>query len=407
MAGLARSAGSPVNVGALRERLQILEQDERIDSIKAEILPTERRGETALHVTIAEKSPLFLTLAGNNYTTPSIGEGSGEIRLGYRNITGYGDAIFADYHASEGLQDGGGSYEIPFTVWDTRFGLSGRGTWSEVIEAPFDDLHIESKTQSYAVSLHQPVLHSLNTLVELFAIGEYRRSESFLFGDPFSFSLGPERGVARLALVRGGALWTRRSAQMVWVVRAQVTGGVDALGATTHGDHSVPDGRFLAGLLQLQCAARLPWLGLQLITRADGQLADDPLLGIEQFSIGGRHTVRGYRESQLVRDNGVVGSVELRVPMPLPRFSEWHPTLALAPYYDIGYGVNNDRGLFDDSNGETLDSAGIGALVGIAPGLNFEVYWGKSLRSVRQGGAYSLQDDGVHMELRWTYQGWR
>jgi hypothetical protein len=60
-----------------------------------------------------------------------------------------------------------------------------------------------------------------------------------------------------------------------------------------------------------------------------------------------------------------------------PRFRKWHPTLVLAPFYDIGYGVNNDRGLFDDSNGGTLDSPGIGGLVGIAPGLDFEVYSSK------------------------------
>src|SRR5262249_58555370 len=93
---------------------------------------------------------------------------------------------------------------------------------------------------------------------EVLAQGEYRRSKSFLFGDPFSFSVGPEHGVAKLALLRAGAQWTRRSARVVWAVRGQVTGGLDALGATRNSDPNVPDGRFVAGLLQLHVATRLP-----------------------------------------------------------------------------------------------------------------------------------------------------
>ena len=403
---LAQSAGPPVDVNELRERLLILQQDDRIRSIQAELVPTEQRGESLLRVAVEEKSGLFLTVAGNNYTTPALGEGTGEIGLGYRNVTGLGDAIFAEYDGSEGLNDVSGSYDIPFTVWDTRLELAGRGTWGEIVEKPFDDLGIKSRIQSYAVSLHQPIFRTVSSLVELYVRGEYRRSESFLLGDPFSFSIGPERGKAKLALLRGGVLWTRRTGDQVWAVRGQVTGGIDALGATRHSEHDVPDGRYIAGLLQLQWIARLPWFGLQLLARADGQLADDPLLGIEQFSIGGRHTVRCYRENQLVHDNGVVAGVELRVPVPLPPIGDWRPALALAPFYDVGYGKNNSRGAFDEGVSETLHSAGIGALVALAPGLDYEVYWGESLKDVPHGGEWSLQDDGVHMELRWTFQGW-
>ena len=403
---LAQGAGPPVDVDELHEQLQILQQDDRIRSVHAQLLPTEQRGETQLRVEVEEESPLFLTLAGNDYTTPSLGEWGGEIGLGYRNVTGFGDVILSDYEWSQGLHDVRGSYAIPFTVWDTRLVLSGRGTWSKIVEDPFDDLDIKNETQSYTVGLFQPVLHTPSALVELFVLGEYRRSESFLFDEPDSFSPGPVNGVAKLALVRGGALWTYRSAGMVWAVRGQVTGGVDALHATTHREKDIPDGRFVAGLLQLQWAMRLPWLGMELIARAEGQIANQPLLGIEQFAIGGRYTVRGYRENQLVRDNGVTGSVELRVPIPMPRIREWRPTLTLAPFYDIGYGDNNDRGSFDEGDSELLDGVGIGALVGIAPGLDFEVYWGEALRSVPQGGEHSLQDDGVYMELRWTFGGW-
>jgi hypothetical protein len=186
----------------------------------------------------------------------------------------------------------------------------------------------------------------------LFTLGEYRRSESFLFGDPFSFSLGPDEGVAKLALLRGGAEWIHRSATLVWAVRAQVTGGIDALDATTHKEADVPDGRFVAGLLQVQGAATAAVVRDAAESRTPTADRRRSLLGMEQFSIGGRHAVRGYRENQLVRDNGVVAGVELRVPLPAPRIGAWHPSLTLAPFYDVGYGDNNSRGGYDEGASE-------------------------------------------------------
>lgn len=54
--------------------------------------------------------------------------------------------------------------------------------------------------------------------------------------------------------------------------------------------------------------------GFQLYGKLQGQLADQPLVSNEQFSIGGVDTVRGYLESEAVGDNGLVGTVELRTP---------------------------------------------------------------------------------------------
>src|SRR5262249_25159583 len=149
-------------------------------------------------------------------------------------------------------------YEIPFTRWDTRFGVGMRRTWARIVQDPFDELDIESETQTYGISLHQPVLHSPSSLVELFVTGEYRRSEPFLLGDRSSFVAGPDEGVDELAVLRGGVESTHRSSDQVWALRAQLSNGLDALGATRHHGATTPDGRFVAGLVQLQWARRLP-----------------------------------------------------------------------------------------------------------------------------------------------------
>jgi hypothetical protein len=99
----------------------------------------------------------------------------------------------------------------------------------------------------------------------------------------------------------------------VIAARSTFSLGVDALGATVNGG-PVPDGQYLAWLGQFQWVRRFDDRGDQFVFRTDLQLAEDPLLPLEQFAVGGASTVRGYRENQLVRDNGFVTSAELRIP---------------------------------------------------------------------------------------------
>src|SRR6266550_4112733 len=70
---LQRSAGPPVNVNALQERLQLFQTDQRIERINAELRPGETRGESALHVRVAERRPIKAWLEYNNFTSPTVG----------------------------------------------------------------------------------------------------------------------------------------------------------------------------------------------------------------------------------------------------------------------------------------------------------------------------------------------
>jgi hemolysin activation/secretion protein len=394
--------GEPLDVDELRERLQVLQQDDRIRAVRAELVPGARLGESVLRVAIDEARAWDLVLGVNNHVTPSIGDVQGDVRVAHRNLTGFADVLAAEYEVAEGLHDLRPSYEIPFTRWDTRLGLDARWTWSEIVEDPFDDLEIESETQSYAISLHQPLLHSPGSLVEVFASGEYRRSDSFLFGDRISFVAGSERGVSKLAVLRGGLEWTFRSPAQVLALRGTLSGGLDALGATQHPGDTTPDGQFVAGLLQGQWARRLPLWNTYAVARANLQLADRPLLGLEQFSIGGRYSVRGYRENQVVRDSGADASVELHVPIPLPSLGNWHPGLEAVPFVDAGYAWNQSRDPFPRGEDRDLLGAGIGAQLSLTSQLAFEVFWGASLADVDSIGEDSLQDHGVHLGLRWV-----
>lgn len=67
--------------------------------------------------------------------------------------------------------------------------------------------------------------------------------------------------------------------------------------------------------------------GFQLYVKAQGQLSNQPLVESEQFSVGGQDTARGYLESEVLADDALTSSVELRSP-PLahylgPKVNDW------------------------------------------------------------------------------------
>lgn len=70
--------------------------------------------------------------------------------------------------------------------------------------------------------------------------------------------------------------------------------------------------------------------GVQLYVKGQGQLADQPLVSSEEFSLGGIDTVRGYLETEALGDNAVVGSIELRS----PDFPQWLATVTKSPSGD-------------------------------------------------------------------------
>jgi len=129
------------------------------------------------------------------------------------------------------------------------------------------------------------------------------------------------------------------------------------------------------------CTLSSVQLGTEIIARFDAQVADDALVGIEKFSVGGMRTVRGYRENQYVRDNGLIASVEVRIPIWRDRNGR---TIAqLAPFFDYGRSWNNEN----ITHKEELASVGVGIRLSPWDWLHGELYWGGRLGRASEEGA--------------------
>ena len=104
--------------------------------------------------------------------------------------------------------------------------------------------------------------------------------------------------------------------------------------------------------------------------------------------------MRGYRENQILRDNGVFGSAEVRVPLIYGK--EHNPILIVAPFFDIGSGWNSLDDSQRDRNFETLPSVGLGLIFNPEKHVHAQIYWGYAINRDLVSDGNDLQDYGFH-----------
>jgi hemolysin activation/secretion protein len=394
-------AGPPLNIYALQERLQILQQDERIQKLNAELRPDVRRGESVLKVQVQDENPFKIILECDNYQSPSVGAERGRITLAHLNLTGFGDVLSFTYGQSSGIfPEIDVSYTLPFTAYDTTLILRYRKNDFNVIEEPFKDLNIESKSDIASITLRHPFYRTVNHEFALALMGEYLRNKTFLDDEPFSFSPGVKDGKSVVSALRFIQEYFYRDLTQVIAIRSRLSLGIHVLGATSNPGEEVPDGRFFAWLFQFQWARRFKLLDIQTIARMDLQVANKSLLPLEQISVGGRYSVRGYRENTLVRDNGFIASLESRIPMIRNHFLA--DFLEFCQFADFGTAWNRD---LPTPKPRSIGSVGLGLRWGATyryPILwkpQFELYWGVPLKHVDTPGNWNLQDSGIHFRF--------
>jgi hemolysin activation/secretion protein len=405
---VALGAQPPLRLEPIQEQLQLLQRDPRIERINAELRPGDQRGESLLNVKVKEYSPWKIWLEFNNYQPPVVGAERGLMTVAHHNVTGHGDPLSITYGGSHGVHpiiDVG--YTLPLNRYDTTFTASYRRNDFLVIDDRFRVLELTSESEIFGFTLRHPVYRTLSDELAVAITGErlYNKITSAfdLPGQPFLFIPGSSNtGVNTVSALRFIQEYQHRTASSVIALRSRVSVGFDVLGATinsrdatTADGDPLPSGRFVSWLGQAQGVKRLDYLGgWQILGRLDVQLSNNRLFPLEQFPLGGRFSVRGYRENSLVRDNAFFASFESRIP--LLKFASGEDIVQFAQFVDVGRSWTS-RGRTHDI--QTLASVGLGIRWNVLPRerARFELYWGVPLNHVPHPSG-NLQDYGIHLQ---------
>ena len=398
---VALGTTTPVNIKPIQKQLQLLQQDPRIEKLNAKLKPGLKLGESDLNVDVEERLPFRIWSAYDNYLSRNTGPEQFRIGASALSLTGNGDILNFMWGRADGLNPLiDTSYSFPLTRYDTTLFFRYRKNDFDLVSDLFQDLDIETDTDIYTVGLRQPVFRNLNHEFALEIMGEKEKAETKLLDEPFSLELGADEGTSKVTALRFIQSYTYRTQRQVIAARSRFSFGIDALDATNNDESDLPDAEFFAWLGQFQWVQRLNFWDTQLLFRADAQLTNDPLFSLEQIAVGGRYTVRGYNENQLVRDKGVILSLESRIP--IVQNKSWADYLQIVPFFDYGWAENESLPSINPNEIYSI-GAGLRWALTFKPPLRlrpmFEVFYGKKLNNVDSEDSNNLQDKGIHFQI--------
>lgn len=413
---LVSEPNEPVKRAELQERFQILLTDPLIERINGVLRPGTHPGDVILDLDVKRAKPYDLHLGMDNATTPFVGSYTGRLDGTIRNLTGWGDFLRINLSGSAGTKTIGSYFSIPLNSYDTRLNIGYQGNESKVIDSFWESLNIESSFMDVNIGLSQPIIKNPQRVFAMEGQFAFRQTNSSINGS--SFCLGEacsdkspasstltsfpasDNAKAQVSVFRFIQNYLERDAYQVLSVRSSLNIGTDLLSATINPD-GIADGRYFGWIGQLRYLRKLNEQGTELFFRGDIQLASNTLLPLERFALGGINTVRGYRQNQLVRDEGYAVSLELRQPILSQSEDDGHH-FSIVPFFDLG-GVSADTHKLSAQAYEadkTLMSTGIGFQWSWQR-LDAEFYWARALTSLagKTPGDSDIQDSGIHFRL--------
>ena len=288
---LAKGIQTPLQIDQLVDVVKLLEQDPLIASISTELAPGATTGKSILNVKVRQATPLRFSASIDNSRSPSVGRLQQQATLSHANLLGLGDRLQVGFNRTEGSQGFNVGYALPINSKNGTLSFSYGNSRGQVIEEPFQDLDIKSRSQTYEIAFRQPLKQTSTELFALSLRGTHYTSrgvflESFNEGVaiPFPAQGSDENGETRVTAVRFGQEWTKRSAKNVFSLQSEFSLGINALNATVL--DTPPDGRFFAW------QGRGFWVhafapDTLFALKGQVQLANRPLVPVEQISIGG------------------------------------------------------------------------------------------------------------------------
>ncbi|TRW92859.1 ShlB/FhaC/HecB family hemolysin secretion/activation protein [Candidatus Methylobacter oryzae] len=400
---LSDGPDKPFNLQALQDNYQLLLSDPLITRMNGRILPGATPGHSILDLDVVRAKPYQLSFFGNNQRPPSIGAEAFGLNGQLRNLTGLGDILDFTYITSDGSDRYAGGFSVPVTDWGTQVFFHFDEGDSMVLEEPIRNIDIKSQVHSLEGGVSHPIINTLRQRLNLGIMLAVRENETSLMGRSFSFVPGEPTGRNQATVWRLFQDYSQRWDNHALAFRSTFSVGMNALGATPERPvpdnlrslyRQYPDSEFFAWLGQAQYAWRMLDNGSQFVLRGNAQFSDDPLLPLERIAVGGLNTVRGYRENQLVRDQGYTMSAEFHFPVIGGSDPGARHHLTLIPFADYGRAWNHGE------QSAELYSVGAGFEWQFKP-VSAGLYYGYALNKTQPRQKGDLQDDGLHFQARW------
>jgi hemolysin activation/secretion protein len=396
----------PLNVERLKSALQLLQLDPLIQSISAELSAGTTPGTNILRIQIHEANTFSSKILIDNSRNPSVGSLRRRLQAKQANVTGLGDQLNLSYDNTDGSNSIDANYTIPINPHNGTVSFAYSNTLSNIIEPPFEKLDIESSYRNYEITLRQPIFQSAeqksNQELALGLTLTRRETDTSVLGVNFPISVGADaQGTTRISALRFFQEYQQSSLQEVLLARSQFSLGIGTFDATIN--EKAPDSRFFAWRGQLSWLRLLgtetdnPKTTPKFLFRSDVQLATTTLLPLEQMTLGGTFSIRGYRQDAVFRDNGIAISADLQIP--IYNSNEGENILQLIPFIDIGTAWKTSQ--TNTANSTTLAGIGLGLQWEMGENFKARLDYGIPLFEINSTDR-TLQEKGLYFSMEYN-----
>jgi hemolysin activation/secretion protein len=153
---------------------------------------------------------------------------------------------------------------------------------------------------------------------------------------------------------------------------------------------------YLYGTAGIQRTQKLP-LGMNLLVKLDGQIANEPLVSNEEYSAGGMENVRGYLENEEMGDNAFHGTAEISFPAPfeetkIGKIAQVTPFI----FYDIARLITQQP-LPGQTGISELQGTGAGIRGALTKYMQYEIDWAIALQPTER---IARNDQRVYFKVK-------
>jgi hemolysin activation/secretion protein len=248
------------------------------------------------------------------------------------------------------------------------------------------NLNYQPNGKVVTVRYRQPILQTSSQELALGLSFSNAENQTFSFTRPSPFSPGADNpDQSRLSVLRFSQDYVYQGQQQAFAARSELRVGLNLLNSVPQ--RNSRDDRFFIWVGQVQWVRELGPDTLFLL-RADVQLADRRLAPLQQFSIGGPDTVRGYSQNYILTDQGALLTAETRIP--ILRVSKGDGLLQLTPFIDVGHSFDLETRQRVASR--TIASLGLGLKWQMGKWLQVHFDYGVPLFSASYGAGRFLRE---------------
>lgn len=295
---------------AVREELSDINQNPDL-KVSPVLIPGRELGTINVELKVEDKLPLHGYLELNNRSTHPTTETRLNGMISYSNLWQKRHAVMSQFQLSPQDMDEVNVFSLAYGMpapWNKEHLLLSYYIKSDSDQGTGDGFRVIGKGQILGFRYMMPLPSMMKY--------EHSMIMGFDWMDLEEDSLGISTPIEYVPLMAnysstlsGKDSTTEFSAEIKLLLRDMFESDMDEFQAKRAGS----TGNFIYLVAGVEHRHKLP-KDCSLFAKLDGQVADQPLVNSEQYSAGGVNSVRGYKESEILADNGFHGTLELYGP---------------------------------------------------------------------------------------------